>query len=179
MCLHSQINIPKDRFIKDKYSFSGSYYQQLYVSIGHEFSDKNPKITGNKTHLATLLVIYFITKGIIKVMNNKYNPAEIQLLKVDDKDHTVRVSTLQKQLKAISVWANRAKDDLSKIQIPVWVIHGDNDKMAPTPNSYDLAEPIPEVQLTIYPDSGHGAKFHYYNRFMAEALDILKQKAIL
>ncbi|WP_315318016.1 hypothetical protein [Prevotella aurantiaca] len=51
--------------------------------------------------------------------------------------------------------------------------------MAPTPNSYDLAEPIPEVQLTIYPDSGHGAKFHYYNRFMAEALDILKQKAIL
>lgn len=112
-------------------------------------------------------------------MNNKYNPAEIQLLKVDDKDHTVRVSTLQKQLKAISVWANRAKDDLSKIQIPVWVIHGDNDKMAPTPNSYDLAEPIPEVQLTIYPDSGHGAKFHYYNRFMAEALDILKQKAIL
>lgn len=94
MCLHSQINIPKDRFIKDKYSFSGSYYQQLYVPIGHEFSDKNPKITGNKTHLATLLVIYFITKGIIKVMNNKYKQAEIHLVKVDDKDDAVRVSTL-------------------------------------------------------------------------------------
>lgn len=104
-------------------------------------------------------------------MNNKYNPAEIHLVKVDDKDHTVRVSTLQKQLKAISVWANRAKDDLSKIQIPMWVIHGDNDKMAPTPNSYDLAERIPVAQLSIYPDSGHGAIFQYHNRFVAKALD--------
>lgn len=107
-------------------------------------------------------------------MNNKYKQAEIQLFKVDDKDDAVRVSTLQKQLKAISVWANRAKNDLSEILISVWVIHGDNDKMAPTPNSYDLAEPIPEVQLTIYPDSGHGAKFHYYNRFVAKALDFFK-----
>lgn len=46
--------------------------------------------------------------------------------------------------------------------------------MAPTPNSYDLAEPIPEAQLTIYPDTGHGAKFQYYNRFVAKALDFLK-----
>lgn len=107
-------------------------------------------------------------------MNNKYKQAEIQLFKVDDKDDAVRVSTLQKQLKAISVWANRAKNDLPEILISVWVVHRDNDKMAPTPNSYDLAEPIPEAQLTIYPDSGHGAKFHYYNRFVAEALDILK-----
>lgn len=52
-------------------------------------------------------------------MNNKYKQAEIQLFKVDDKDDAVRVSTLQKQLKAISVWANRAKNDLPEILISV------------------------------------------------------------
>ncbi|WP_419471391.1 hypothetical protein [Hoylesella nanceiensis] len=32
--------------------------------------------------------------------------------------------------------------------------------MVPTSNSYDLANRLPNAQLTIYPTSGHGAFFN-------------------
>ncbi len=41
------------------------------------------------------------------------------------------------------------------------VANGDNDRMIPTKNSRVLAEKLPDAQLKIYPDSGHGFLFQY------------------
>ena len=63
---------------------------------------------------------------------------------------------------------------MSKITIPVWVVNGDNDRMVPTQNSYDLANRIPGAKLTIYPNAGHGAIFQYHEDFVNKALEFLK-----
>jgi pimeloyl-ACP methyl ester carboxylesterase len=41
------------------------------------------------------------------------------------------------------------------------------DIMLPTINSYILAQRIPEAQLIVYPDSGHGSLFQYPSLFVA------------
>ena len=37
--------------------------------------------------------------------------------------------------------------------------------MVPTENSYNLTENLPNAQLIIYPDSGHGHLFQYSEQF--------------
>lgn len=46
--------------------------------------------------------------------------------------------------------------------------------MVPTPNSYDLAERIPNAQLTIYPNSGNGSIFQNHENFVLKATEFLK-----
>jgi hypothetical protein len=41
------------------------------------------------------------------------------------------------------------------------VVNGHNDIMIPTINSFTLSQHIPDAQLIIYPDSGHGSLFQY------------------
>lgn len=97
-----------------------------------------------------------------------------RITRTTDKDDSIKVSSFQRQLKAISTWSKREKDDLSNIKIPVWVVNGDNDRMVPTPNSYDLANRLPNAQLTIYPNSGHGGIFQYHEEFVSKAIEFLK-----
>ena len=47
--------------------------------------------------------------------------------------------------------------------------------MVPTPNSLDLARRLPDSDLVIYPDAGHGGIFQFHTQFVAKALDFLKQ----
>jgi pimeloyl-ACP methyl ester carboxylesterase len=49
--------------------------------------------------------------------------------------------------------------DLSKVHHPSLVANGDSDRMVPSKNTYDLAQRLPNSELVIYPDSGHGAVF--------------------
>jgi hypothetical protein len=42
---------------------------------------------------------------------------------------------------------------------PVLVLNGDSDKMVPTKNTVDLHRRLPNSQLVIYPDAGHGGVF--------------------
>jgi len=46
--------------------------------------------------------------------------------------------------------------------------------MVPTSNSYDLANRLPNAQLTIYPNSGHGGIFQYHEEFISKAIEFLK-----
>ena len=46
--------------------------------------------------------------------------------------------------------------------------------MVPSHNSADLARRLPNAQLTIYPDAGHGGVFQYHEEFVREALDFLE-----
>ncbi|KAH8629677.1 alpha/beta-hydrolase [Alternaria alternata] len=43
-----------------------------------------------------------------------------------------------------------------QIDVPVLITNGTRDIMTPTPNSYLLQQRLPNAQLHIYPDSGHG-----------------------
>jgi pimeloyl-ACP methyl ester carboxylesterase len=56
---------------------------------------------------------------------------------------------------------------------PVLVANGDNDIMVPTVNSHDMARRLPNAQLIIYKDAGHGGIFQNYADFVTKALSFL------
>jgi pimeloyl-ACP methyl ester carboxylesterase len=87
-----------------------------------------------------------------------------------NRDTPVKIKTLQTQLKAISKWGYEQPADLSKFTLPVLVINGDNDRMVPTPNSYDMAGRFPNAQLHIYKEAAHGAVFQHHDDFVKRAL---------
>ncbi|KAJ4128020.1 hypothetical protein NW768_008304 [Fusarium equiseti] len=59
-----------------------------------------------------------------------------------------------------------AYDRLSEIKIPVLVANGNNDYMIPTSNSYFIYQRVPNGQLILYPNSGHGFLFQYATTFV-------------
>jgi pimeloyl-ACP methyl ester carboxylesterase len=90
-----------------------------------------------------------------------------------DRDKPITVRALQAQLKALRKWGSKQPADLSKIYHPVLVANGDNDRMVPTSNTHDLARRLPNSELIIYPDSGHGAVFQFHADFVPKALAFL------
>jgi pimeloyl-ACP methyl ester carboxylesterase len=101
--------------------------------------------------------------------------AFVQRLKerTDDRDKAITVRAFRTQLKAIHAWGLQKPADLTTIQHPVLVANGDDDRMVPTTNSYDLARRLPNATLRIYPDAGHGGIFQAHQRFVPEALAFL------
>jgi len=64
---------------------------------------------------------------------------------------------------------------LRTIQQPTFILNGSNDVMIPTINSWHIAQNIPNAQLFIYPDAGHGAQFQYPERFLKHAVQFLDE----
>ncbi|RUF23375.1 alpha/beta hydrolase [Pseudomonas aeruginosa] len=64
---------------------------------------------------------------------------------------------------------------LNAIQQPTLVLNGRKDVMIPTINSWHLAQNIPNAQLLIYPDAGHGAQFQCPERFLQHAIQFLAE----
>jgi pimeloyl-ACP methyl ester carboxylesterase len=93
--------------------------------------------------------------------------------RTEGRDKEITLSALQAQLKALRLWGNKAPADLSKIHHPVLVANGDNDRMVPSKNTHDLAQRLPNSELVIYPDSGHGAVFQFHADFVTRALEFL------
>ena len=60
------------------------------------------------------------------------------------------------QLKAIHRWGRQQPADLASLHQPVLAINGESDKMVPTNNTVDLDRRLPNSQLVLYPDAGHG-----------------------
>jgi pimeloyl-ACP methyl ester carboxylesterase len=67
----------------------------------------------------------------------------------------------------------QAPQDLGSIRISVLVANGDNDIMVPTATSSDMARRIPNAQLVIYDDAGHGGIFQNHRDFVSKALAFL------
>ncbi|MGQ4387490.1 alpha/beta fold hydrolase [Streptomyces sp. SAS_270] len=88
-----------------------------------------------------------------------------------DRDKAISLIGYRYQLKAIHRWGLAQPQDLSVIKIPVLVANGDNDRMVPTPNSYDMDRRLPNSELVIYPDGGHGGIFQYHEQFVPTALE--------
>ena len=87
-----------------------------------------------------------------------------------NRDKPVSIGAFRSQLRAIHAWGCKAPDDLSRIKQPVLVANGDRDKMVPSSNSVDMARRLPNAQLVIYDDAGHGGIFQYHQDFVEKAL---------
>jgi pimeloyl-ACP methyl ester carboxylesterase len=62
---------------------------------------------------------------------------------------------------------------LDGIAQPALVVNGSNDIVIPTINSYHLYQHLPDAELMLLPDSGHGAHFQYVERFVRRVIDFL------
>ena len=90
-----------------------------------------------------------------------------------DRDKPISQQARIAQLLAIREAGLGKPHDLSQITQPTFVANGDNDVMVASSQSYELAERIPNAQLTIYPDSGHGGIFQYHRQFVPAVLEFL------
>ena len=89
----------------------------------------------------------------------------------EDRDDSPALSVRDAHAEAVSRWGIPDMGKLARlagITQPTLVANGDNDIMVPTVNSYLLAGHIPNAELIIYPDAGHGFLFQYPHEFAAE-----------
>ena len=93
--------------------------------------------------------------------------------RTNDRDKAISVRSFRAQLTAIHRWGQQKPADLASVLQPVLVMNGDNDKMVPTKNTVDLHRRLPNSQLVIYPDAGHGGVFQFHEDFVQRALEFL------
>ena len=93
--------------------------------------------------------------------------------RTEHRDKEISVGAFLAQLEALRAWGQKAPADLSVIRQPVLVVNGDDDRMVPTANTRDLAKRLPNSQLIIYPDAGHGGAFQFHAEFVNSTLDFL------
>jgi pimeloyl-ACP methyl ester carboxylesterase len=90
-----------------------------------------------------------------------------------DRDKAISIGSFRAQLKAIHRWGQQQPADLSGIHQPVLVVNGESDRMVPTRNTVGLDRRLPNSQLVIYPDAGHGGVFQFHEDFVKRALEFL------
>src|SRR5438067_1033196 len=90
--------------------------------------------------------------------------------RTDDRDKAISIRSFQAQLKAIHQWGQQKPADLASIHQPVLVMNGESDKMVPSKNTVDLDRRLPDSQLVLYPDAGHGGVFQFHEDFVTRAL---------
>ncbi len=93
--------------------------------------------------------------------------------RTNDRDKAISVGSFRAQLKAIHRWGQQQPADLSSIRQPVLVMNGESDRMVPTKNTVDLGRRLPNSQLVVYPDAGHGGVFQFHEDFVKRALEFL------
>jgi pimeloyl-ACP methyl ester carboxylesterase len=91
-------------------------------------------------------------------------------LRKKDTDRPSGPQTKTAQRAALVAWSKVSGEryaELANIWQPTLVVNGNDDIMIPTVNSYALSQHLPNAQLIIYPDSGHGALFQFSETFVA------------
>lgn len=94
--------------------------------------------------------------------------------RTQDRDKSVSIPAFIAQLKAIHAWGRQSPADLSRVYHPVLVANGDHDKMVPSSNSVDLNNRLPNSELVLYDNAGHGGIFQYHEAFVKKALEFLE-----
>jgi pimeloyl-ACP methyl ester carboxylesterase len=85
-----------------------------------------------------------------------------------DPDEPADLAARDAQLAAITRWGIPEPSKLARlgaITQPTLVANGDDDPMMITENSHLLADHLPNAQLRIYPDAGHGFLDQYPTEF--------------
>lgn len=93
--------------------------------------------------------------------------------RTENRDEKMKIKSFSNQLKAIHDWGLQKPQDLSVIKQPVLISNGDNDRMVPSSNTYDLAKRISNSELIVYKDAGHGGIFQNHEEFVKSALAFL------
>ncbi|ROQ17501.1 MULTISPECIES: alpha/beta fold hydrolase [unclassified Curtobacterium] len=90
-----------------------------------------------------------------------------------DRDKKINNKAFGTQLKAIQRFGRSQPSDLSVIMQPTLIANGDHDRMVPSVLSTDLRNRIANSELIIYPNSGHGGIFQYWEEFAPVAVKFL------
>jgi pimeloyl-ACP methyl ester carboxylesterase len=100
--------------------------------------------------------------------------ARLQIRTVD-RDTPISNDATNAQLTAIVAWGHDSTSvaPLDSLTQPVLVINGDCDVMVPTVNSWALFQGLPNAELSIFPDSGHGGLFQHHEAFVSQVLGFL------
>jgi pimeloyl-ACP methyl ester carboxylesterase len=89
-----------------------------------------------------------------------------------DRDPPVSDQSIAAQRAALAAYG-AVKDPryahLTGLRLPVLVVNGIDDIVIPTINSYILQQFLPNAELILYPDAGHGAHFQYPALFVRHA----------
>jgi pimeloyl-ACP methyl ester carboxylesterase len=93
--------------------------------------------------------------------------------RTNDRDKAISVRSFRAQLKAIHRWGKQQPADLTSIHQPALVLNGESDRMVPTKNTVELDRRLPNSQLVVYPDAGHGGVFQFHDDFVKRALEFL------
>jgi len=93
--------------------------------------------------------------------------------RTSDRDTAISIRSFRAQLKAIHRWGQQQPADLASIHQPVLVMNGESDRMVPSNNTVDLDRRLPNSQLVLYPDAGHGGVFQFHQDFVRRALAFL------
>src|SRR5437764_181632 len=93
--------------------------------------------------------------------------------RTNDRDKALSLGSFRAQLKAIHRWGQQQPADLASIRQPVLVMNGESDRMVPSKNTVDLDRRLPNSQLVLYPDAGHGGVFQFHEDFVKRALEFL------
>ncbi|GAA6118405.1 alpha/beta hydrolase [Acidovorax sp. FG27] len=93
--------------------------------------------------------------------------------RTDNRDKEISVRAYLAQLRALKAWGRKPAQDLSVVTQPALVANGDHDRMVPIENTYDLAKRLPNSELIVYPDAGHGGIFQFHEDFVPRALAFL------
>jgi pimeloyl-ACP methyl ester carboxylesterase len=97
-------------------------------------------------------------------------------LRKEDVDPPSSVQAMTAQLAAAKDWREVRGErfaELKRIGHPTLVVNGNHDVMVPTINSFTISQRVPNAQLIVYPDSGHGSQFQYPDLFVSHAATFL------
>jgi pimeloyl-ACP methyl ester carboxylesterase len=93
--------------------------------------------------------------------------------RTNDRDKAISVRAFRAQLKAIHRWGRQQPANLASIHQPVLVLNGESDRMVPSKNTVELDRRLPNSELVVYPDAGHGGVFQFHEDFVKRALEFL------
>jgi pimeloyl-ACP methyl ester carboxylesterase len=100
-------------------------------------------------------------------------------LRVDGRDPEVGDNVGPAQLDALTKWGAPRENPfeyLKAIAQPTLVLNGDRDVIIYSVNSWVLQQNLPNAQLILYPDAGHGSQYQYPERFVRHASLFLSEQ---
>jgi pimeloyl-ACP methyl ester carboxylesterase len=94
--------------------------------------------------------------------------------RTENRDKRISLKAMRAQLTAIRAAGVQQPHDLHTVHQPVLVANGDHDVMVASAMSTELAKRLPNAELVLYPDSGHGGVFQYHEAFVPKVLNFLE-----
>jgi pimeloyl-ACP methyl ester carboxylesterase len=138
-----------------------------------------PKVTTAATSIPSdadsLLSLFFPPSPASQAAGGRYLH---RMLERTDREPATSRQTIQAHLAAIRAWGNTNGEvfaQLKRIKQPVLVVNGTHDVMIPTFNAYALSQQVPDAQLILYPDAGHGSLFQYPDWFVHDVSRFLER----